>query len=114
MSSQNTGACSVALCKQKAVVVVVVDDYTYYWVYLSSEHPFQVCYKFATSVITKCDGLLLQSVTACFITMCDKYYYKVRQFYCKLRQVLQGETEYLPRAEPFFFKQLLQYLGKKM
>ena len=66
MSSQNTGACSVALCKEKAVVVVV-DDYTYYWVYLSSEHPFQVCYKFATSVITKCDGLLLQSVTACLL-----------------------------------------------
>ena len=30
ISSQNTGACSVALCKEKAVVVVVVDDYTYY------------------------------------------------------------------------------------
>ena len=28
-SSQNTGACFVALCKEK-VVVVVVDDYTYY------------------------------------------------------------------------------------
>ena len=69
MLSQNTGACSVALCKEKAVVVVVVDDYTYYWVYLSSEHPFQVCYKFATSVITKCDN---------FIANCDRYY-KVRQ-----------------------------------
>ena len=92
ISSQNTGACSVALCKEKAVVVVVVDYYTYYWVYLSSEHPFQVCYKFATSVITKCDGLLLQSVTACLlqcatrvITKCDNFiancdrYYKVRQ-----------------------------------
>ena len=29
-SSQNTGACFVALCKEKVVVVVVVDDYTYY------------------------------------------------------------------------------------
>ena len=103
MSSQNTGACSVALCKEKAVVVVV-DDYTYYWVYLSSEHPFQVCYKFATSVITKCDGLLLQSVRACLlqcatsvITKCHNF-----KFYCKLRQVLQGAKEYLPRAEPFF------------
>ena len=64
MLSQNTGACSVALCKEKAVVVVV-DDYTYYWVYLSSEHPFQVCYKFAISVITKCDN---------FIANCDRYY----------------------------------------
>ena len=102
MSSQNTGACSVALCKEKAVVVVVVDYYTYYWVYLSSEHPFQVCYKFATSVITKCDGLLLQSVTACLLQCATRVYYKVRQFYCKLRQVLQGAREYLPRAEPFF------------
>ena len=62
MLSQNTGACSVALCKEKAVVV---DDYTYYWVYLSSEHSFQVCYKFATSVITKCEN---------FIANCDRYY----------------------------------------
>ena len=26
-------------------LVVVVDDDTYYWVYLSSDHPFQVFYK---------------------------------------------------------------------
>ena len=53
------------------VVVVVVYDDTYYWVYLSFDHPFQVYYKVrqfillqsttafllqrATSVITKCD-----------------------------------------------------------
>ena len=54
-------------------VVVVFDDDTYYWVYLSSEHPFQVyykvrqliCYKMGWSVITKCDKC------------CDDYY-KVR------------------------------------
>ena len=36
-------------------VVVVVDDDTYYWVYLSSNHPFQVYYKVRQIVITKCD-----------------------------------------------------------
>ena len=49
------------------------------------------------SFITKCDNLLLQSATAIFvlhtatsvITKCDKYY-KVKQFYYKVRQVLQS------------------------
>ena len=82
------------------VVVVVVDDDTYYWVYLSSDHLFQVYYKVrqvllqsATAFfITKYDGLLLQSATAFLlqsativITKCDRYY-KVRQFYYKVRQ----------------------------
>ena len=88
------------------VVVVVVDDDTYYWVYLSSDHLFQVYYKVrqvllqsATAFfITKCDGLLLQSATAFLlqsatsvITKCDRYY-KVWQFYYKVRQVLQSAT----------------------
>lgn len=60
MSSQNTGACSVALCKEKAVVVVVVDDYTYYWVTLRPS--ISSLLKSATSVITK-----------------GERYYKVRQ-----------------------------------
>ena len=54
------------------VVVVVVDDDTDYWVYLSSDHLFQVYYKVRQVLlqsetaffITKCDGLLLQSATA--------------------------------------------------
>ena len=64
-------------------VVVVFDDDTYYWVYLSFEHPFQVyykvrqliCYKMGWSVITKCDKCyytvrqVLQ--TATIITKCD-------------------------------------------
>ena len=49
------------------------------------------------SFITKCDNLLLQSATAIFvlhsaasvITKCGKYY-KVKQFYYKVRQVLQS------------------------
>ena len=80
------------------VVVVVVDDEAYYWVYLSSNHLFQVYYKVrqvllqsATAFfITKCDGLLLQSATS-VITKCDRYY-KVWQFYYKVRQVLQSAT----------------------
>ena len=71
------------------VVVVVVHDDTYYWIYLSSDHLFQVYYKVrqvllqsATAFfITKCDGLLLQSATAFLlqsatsvITKCDRFY----------------------------------------
>ena len=44
-------------------VVAVVDDDTYYWVYMSSNHKFQVYYKVRQ--------LLLQSATAYFITKCD-------------------------------------------
>ena len=46
------------------VVVVVVGNDTYYWVYLSSDHPCQVYYKVRHA--------LLQSAKVCF--------YKVRQF----------------------------------
>ena len=67
------------------IVVVVVDDDTDYWVYLSSDHLFQVYYRVrqvllqsATAFfITKCEGLLLQSATAfllqsaTIITKCD-------------------------------------------
>ena len=67
--------------------VVIFDDDTYYWVYLSSEHLFQV--------YTKYDGLLLQSVTAFakfgVITKWDSYY-KVGQFHHEVRQVLQRAT----------------------
>ena len=77
------------------IVVVVVDvvyDDTYYWVYWSSDHQFQVYYivrqlllQGATAhFITKCTGLLLQSAIAFFITKSDKCYYKVRQFYYKV------------------------------
>ena len=59
-------------------VVAVVDDDTYYWVYMSSNHKFQVYYKVRQ--------LLLQSATAYFITKCDSFfitkcgncYYKAR------------------------------------
>ena len=71
------------------VVVFVVHDDTNYWVYLSSDHLFQVYYKVRQVLlqsatpffITKCDGLLLQSATAFLlqsvtsvITKCDRYY----------------------------------------
>ena len=51
------------------VVVVVGDDDTDDWVYLSSNHLFQVYYKVRQ--------VLLQSATG--ITKCDDYY-KVRQY----------------------------------
>ena len=65
------------------VVVVVVHDDTNYWVYLSSDHLFQVYYKVRQL-------FLLQSATS-VITKCDRYY-KVWQFYYKVRQVLQSAT----------------------
>ena len=59
----------------------------------------QVLLQSATAFfVTKCNGLLLQSATAFLlqnatsvITKCDRYY-KVWQFYYKMRQVLQSAT----------------------
>ena len=61
------------------VVVVVVDDDTNYWVYLSSDHLFQVYYKVRQLFYYKVRQVLLQSatgITKCdnFITKCDRYY----------------------------------------
>ena len=38
----------------------------------------------ATDIITKCDSY--------FITKRDKVYYKMRRFYCKMRQLLQNAS----------------------
>ena len=67
------------------VVVVVLDDDIYYWVHLSSDHPFQGYYKVRQLI-------LLQSAMVC--------YYKVRQSYYKGRRVkvlrlLQTAIEHL-------------------
>ena len=59
------------------VVVVVVDDDTDYWVYLSSDHLFQVYYKVRQVLLQSATAFLLQSATG--ITKCDDYY-KVRQY----------------------------------
>ena len=63
---------------------MVVNNDTYYWIYLSSDHPFQVYYEVrqeflqsATSVIKKCDGV---------ITKCDRCY--------KMRRLLQSAKEH--------------------
>ena len=58
------------------VVVVVVHDDTNYWVYLSSDHLFQVYYK-VRQVLLQSVPILLQSATG--ITKCDDCY-KVRQY----------------------------------
>ena len=68
-----------------AVVVVFVGNDTYYWVYLSIDHPFQVYCKVRQLI-------LLQSAMVC--------YYKVRQCYYKVRKVkvlrlLQTAIEHL-------------------
>ena len=75
------------------VVVVVVHDDINYWVYLSSDHLFQVYNKVRQVLLQSATAffyykvrqvLLLQSaagITKCdnFITKCDDYY-KVRQY----------------------------------
>ena len=58
------------------VVVVVVDDDTDYWVYLSTDHLFQVYYKVRQVLLQSATAFLLQSVTillqsATGITKCD-------------------------------------------
>ena len=63
------GFLSIALCTDQ----FFYNDDTYYWVYLSSDYPFQGYYKVRQFV-------LLQGATA-FITKCDRYY-KVRQNTC--------------------------------
>ena len=49
-------------CKHDIAVVVVGDD-TYYWVYLSSDHPFQVCCKVRQPFCYKVKQVLLESAT---------------------------------------------------
>ena len=55
-----------------------VSTITNYWDYWSSDHPFQVYYKVRQLTI-----ILLQSAKS-VITKCESYY-KVRQFYHKVR-----------------------------
>ena len=72
------------------VVVVVVDDDTHYWVYLSSNHLFQVYYKVRQL-------FLLQSAMV--------WYYKVRQlFYYKVRQVLLQSATGITKFDNFITK----------
>ena len=91
------------------VLVVIFDDDTYYWVYLSSEHLFQV--------YTKYDGLLLQSVTAFLlqsvvllqseivITKCDNFISKCDRYF-KERRLLQCEAEQTQGFSCMFKKNL--------
>ena len=101
------------------IIIVVVDDDTYYWVYLSSNHLFQVYYKvrqlFLLQSVMVCyykvrqffyykvRQVLLQSatgITKCdnFITKCNDYYYKVRQY--KLSH--QGKTNVYSKKKKKF------------
>ena len=65
------------------VVVVVVDDDNDYWVYLPSDHLFQVYYKVRQVLLQSATAFLLQSATS-VITKCDRYY--------KVRRLLQSAT----------------------
>ena len=57
------------------VVVVVVHDDTNYWVYLSSDHLFQVYYKVRQVLLQSATAFfLLQSATSVIITKCGRYY----------------------------------------
>ena len=70
--------------------------------------------------ITKCDGLLLQSATAFLlqsvtsvITKCDRYY-KVWQFYYKVRQVLQSATSVITKCNSSFYYKVRQLFYYKV
>ena len=81
-------------------------DDTYYWVYLSWDHLFQVYYKVRQVLLQSATAFFkLQSAIFCyykvrqlFITKCDQYYFKVQryykmwQFYYKVRRLLQSAT----------------------
>ena len=54
------------------VVVVVVDDDAYYWVYLPTDHLFQVYYKVRQALLQSATAFLLQSAIG--ITKFNDYY----------------------------------------
>ena len=54
------------------VVVVVVGNDTYYWVYLSSDHPFQVYYKVRQLILLQTATILEYNVRFIGITKCDR------------------------------------------
>ena len=54
------------------VVVVVVGNDTYYWVYLSSDHPFQVYYKVRQLILLQNATILEYKVRFIGITKCDR------------------------------------------
>ena len=54
------------------VVVVVVGNDTYYWVYLSSDHPFQVYYKVRQLILLQTATILEYKVRFIGITKCDR------------------------------------------
>ena len=70
------------------LVFVVVDDDTYYWVYLSSNHPVQVYYKVRQVLLQRATGF-----AKCdnFITKCDRTYVLFGAL-----QVLNGSVKTLP------------------
>ena len=55
-----------------AVVVVVVGNDTYYWVYLSSDHPFQVYYEVRQLILLQTATILEYKVRFIGITKCDR------------------------------------------
>ena len=50
-----------------------------YWIYLSSDHPFQVYYKVRQVFYKVRQLILLQSAMVCYYKMRQLFYYKVRQ-----------------------------------
>ena len=113
------------------IVVVVVNDDTYYWVYWSFDHQFQVYYnvrqlllqgatvhyfyyKVHWSVITKCDSffyfkerqVLLQSATILLqsvlgITKCDRTVY--REKYRKISFFILAKKGWVVAVRFFYF-----------
>ena len=54
------------------IIAVVVGNDTYYWVYLSSDHPFQVYYKVRQLILLQTATILEYKVRFIGITKCDR------------------------------------------
>ena len=75
------------------IVVVVVGGDTYYWVNLSSDHPFQVYFKVRQlNILLQIAMVCYYKVRQLFTTKCDECYYKVQQ-------VLQSATSVITKCD---------------
>ena len=96
------------------VVVVIVDDDTDYWVYLSSDHLFQVYYKVRQVLLQSATAFFYYKVRWSVITKCDDYY-KVRQymvifstFFFRQYRPVKCVLRYSRSKKPLFYAKKIQ------
>ena len=95
------------------VVVVVVDHDTYYWVYLSSDHLFQVYYKVWQVLLQSATAFLLQSAMVCYYKVWQLFYYKVRQVLLQSATGIRKCDSFITKCHDFYkVRQYRQYSVK--